>query len=108
VGFRINDPRQVVGHGPKTPLKSPLVQGGTPFSSNVAPPGSMRTPKKIPSPTSAHPKSSPCFLPLLQSVPMFLHGFQYLLQIQGKILGFHYQPLDFFVENQAALPPRGR
>ena len=40
--FRINNPRQVVGHGPKTPLKSPLVQGGTVFSSNVAPPGGMQ------------------------------------------------------------------
>jgi hypothetical protein len=38
VGFRTSNPHQVVGHGPKT-LKSPLVQGGTLFSSNVAPPG---------------------------------------------------------------------
>ncbi len=37
VGFRINNPHQVVGYGHKTPLKSPLVQGGTLFSSNVAP-----------------------------------------------------------------------
>jgi hypothetical protein len=28
VGFRINNPHQVVNYGPKTPLKSPLVQGG--------------------------------------------------------------------------------
>jgi hypothetical protein len=38
VGFLINNPHQVVGYGPKPPLKSPLVQGGTQFSSNVAPP----------------------------------------------------------------------
>ena len=37
VGFRINNPHQLVGHGPNL-LKSPLVQGGTLFSSNVAPP----------------------------------------------------------------------
>ena len=29
---------------PKTPLKSPLVQGGTLFSSNVVPQRSMKTP----------------------------------------------------------------
>ena len=42
MGFRINNPHQVVGHGPKTPLKSPLVQGGTLFSSNVATQRGMR------------------------------------------------------------------
>ena len=42
VGFRINNPHQVVGHGSKTPLKSPLVQGGTLFSSNVAPHGGVK------------------------------------------------------------------
>src|SRR5687767_8438514 len=42
VGFRINNPHQVVGHDPKTPLKSPLVQGGTLFSSSVAPQRGMK------------------------------------------------------------------
>jgi len=31
VGSRINNPYQVVGYGPKTLLKSPLVQGGAVF-----------------------------------------------------------------------------
>ena len=45
---------------------------------------------------------------LLQSIPMLPDSFQDLLQIQGKILGFHHQSLDFFIENETALPPRGR
>jgi len=39
VGFRINNPHQVVA---PTHLKSPLVQGGTLFSSNVAPQRGMK------------------------------------------------------------------
>ena len=42
VGLLINNPHQVVGYGPKTPLKSPLVQGGTLLSSNVAPQRGMK------------------------------------------------------------------
>ena len=42
VGLRVNNLHQVVGYSPNTPLKSPLVQGGTLFSSNVTPQRGMK------------------------------------------------------------------
>ena len=51
VGFRINNPRQVVGYGPPS-ISSPLVQGGTLFSSNVAPRGGMKNSPENESPLS--------------------------------------------------------
>ena len=46
VGSPLDNPHQGVGHGPKTPLKFPLVQGGTAFSSNVVPLSGMKNSAK--------------------------------------------------------------
>jgi hypothetical protein len=103
VGFRVNNPHQVVSYSPKTPLKSPLVQGGTLFSSNVAPQGGMKNSLENPPYQRGKEGGSlqgvvvtglapnPPEVPLIQGGTVVSSNMKNLLHSLWKDLEFHFQ-----------------